>query len=356
MLRLWLLTWLWLLPGWAAEWRLVYFYDHDRDVLRFTDLAFPSAQRGIAVGILGDETGRRKDRGLALVTSDGGASWAEVPLEDEPVSLFFLDNSTGWMVGRQGIWKTEESGRSWRRLSRHAPGALLRVWFLDARRGFAIGREKTVLETQDGGRTWKPVAAAQEPTGNPEYAVYTQIAFLNDRVGVIAGSAVPPRRGPASERQVPTMTLQLQTSDGGRTWKPSSAPLFGEIAGLRLREREGLILYVYRNQFEWPSEVYRLDLRTGATTTVHRDKTRRVTDMALFDGHAYLAAVEPPRRATEAARLPGKVHVLESRDFTVWTEIAVDYRATGTWPLLAGPDAQHLFLATDHGMILRLEP
>jgi photosystem II stability/assembly factor-like uncharacterized protein len=342
----------------GAEWSVSYFFDDQRDILRFTDLAFPSADRGIAVGFIEDQRGVRSNRSVAIVTADGGKNWAQVKLDEQPFSLFFLDDSTGWMVTAQGIWKTDESGRTWKRMSKHSPGSLLRVWFLDAKHGFAVGREKTVLETFDGGKNWKPVKAAKEPVGNANFAIYSQIAFLNDKFGLIAGSAIPPtRRGfNSAGRQVPTMTIQLQTNDGGVTWKPSSAPLLGELSGIELRGADGLLLFTFANQFEVPSEVYRLKTRGGDTVSAFREKNRRVTDMALFDGHAFLAAVEPPRLAKEVAELPGKIHVLESTDLKEWTEIPVDYRANGAWPVISGPDPQHMFLATDNGMILRLIP
>jgi len=342
----------------AAGWTVTYFFDDPREVLHFTDLAFPSADRGIAVGVIVDQLGMRRPRNVAMVTADGGNNWAQVKLSDAPYSVFFLDDSNGWMVTEQGIWKTDESGRTWKRLSKHSPGSLLRVWFLDANHGFAVGQEKTVLETKDGGKTWKPVKAAKEPTGNPDFSAYTQISFLNGQMGLIAGSAIPPvRRGfNLMGRQVPTMTIQLQTNDGGVTWKPSSAPLLGEITGVELRGSQGLLLFTYSRQFEVPSEVYRLNTRGGATVSSFRSKNRRVTDMALFDDHAFLAAVEPPRLAKEAAELPGKIHVLESTDLKEWTEMPVDYRANGAQPLIAGHDPQHMFLATDNGMILRFIP
>lgn len=342
----------------AAEWSVAYFYDHAREVLRLSDLAFPSAQRGIAVGYIEDQLGMRRPRSIALVSADGGTNWAEVKLSDIPYSLFFLDDSSGWMVTEQGIWKTEESGRSWKRLSKHSPGTLLRVWFLDDKHGFAVGREKTVLESKDGGKSWKPVPAAQLPTGNRNFAVYSQIFFSNKQTGLIAGSAIPPvRRGlSANNRQIPTMTIQLQTNDAGATWKPSAAPLLGEITELKMLGSNGLVLFRFDNQFEVPSEVYRLAAGADQPLSAYRAKDRRVTDMELFDGHAFLAAVEPPRLAKEAAGLPGKAHVLESTDLSTWTEIPVDYRATGSTLMLSGADPGHMFLATDNGMILRFIP
>ena len=81
--------------------------------------------------------------------------------------------------------------RSWRTL--HARGLILRVWFLDAQHGYAVGLQKSVFETHDGGRTWKPLAEAAVPESNPAYSVYSHIAFADVRRGMIAGGYAPPR-------------------------------------------------------------------------------------------------------------------------------------------------------------------
>jgi photosystem II stability/assembly factor-like uncharacterized protein len=54
-----------------------------------------------------------------LVTSDAGRNWAIVTVKDPPASLFFLNESVGWMVTPKGIYKTVESGRSWKK--QHSP-------------------------------------------------------------------------------------------------------------------------------------------------------------------------------------------------------------------------------------------
>jgi hypothetical protein len=74
----------------------------------------------------------------------------------------------------------------------------------------------------------------------------------------------------------------------------------------------------------------------------------------LFHGPvAFLAAVEPPGRLNTVP-IPGKVKMLKSVDLVDWKEMEVDYRATATTLVLAGPDPDHLWLATDTGMILHL--
>ena len=90
----------------APRWEVRYFYDKDRSSLDIVDLCFPSAERGIAAGII---TGHGEDaRGVAAVTSDGGRNWSLAPLKDTPQSLFFLNDSLGWMVTGKAC------GRPWR--------------------------------------------------------------------------------------------------------------------------------------------------------------------------------------------------------------------------------------------------
>jgi photosystem II stability/assembly factor-like uncharacterized protein len=362
-------------PGlYAQRWTIQYFYDEPRTGLTIADLVFPTSQRGVAVGWT-QETDH-KPKPVTLVTSDEGAHWTLTPFHEMPRSLFFLNESQGWMVTEDGIWYTEESGRSWRKLSdqlkpnkklKPAPpgGLIMKVWFLDAQHGYAIGYQKTVSQTSDGGRTWTPVEEAAKPTGNPGFTAYTQIVFEGP-LGLIAGAAVPPRRdlGPfptwmdpekaAKQRQVPTLTISLQTRDGGVHWESQTAPLLGLAAALRVSGPDALDVFSFGPSFEVPSEVYHIDLRTGVSTSAFRQKDRRVTDVALFPGpKAFLAAVEPSGKLNTVP-IPGRVKILTSTDFNEWREMPVDYRAEATTLTLAGPDPRHVWAATDTGMILRL--
>ena len=100
----------------AERWTVQYFYDQSQTKMELVDLSFPTAQHGVAVGWIGDTTSAKKVKPTALLTNDGGAHWMLEPLKDEPRSIFFLNDSLGWMVTETGIWSTTESGLNWRKL------------------------------------------------------------------------------------------------------------------------------------------------------------------------------------------------------------------------------------------------
>ncbi len=362
----------------SEKWTIQYFFDEMKQEMEITDLAFPSAQRGIAVGAIYDKMSGR-EKYVSLSTGDGGQHWSLQILKEYPRSIFFLNDSTGWMVTDHGVWFTEESGRSWKKISEQLKpdknlepettiALLLRVCFLDEKHGFGVGLQKTIIETKDGGHTWLPVAAASEPAGNPAYTAYTRIVFADAKRGVIVGGSEPPRKGDgfrssipawidperASKRkEVPTLTLLAQTMDGGATWKTSTVPLLGLVNNVRFTGPDGLIIMGFNESFQWPSEVYRLSDRN--TGSVFRDKTPRIIDAQMYPGpHIYLAGVEPTGKMNTAA-LPGRVRILQSDDFSTWTEMPVDYKAVARSVVMAGPDPQHLWVATDTGMILHLK-
>ncbi len=347
----------------AERWKMQYLYDADQQTLRIADIKFPTATRGIAVGVLTPQRGRRKP--VALLTSDGGDHWTQVKLDEFPVSLFFLNENTGWMVTVDGLCRTDDAGKTWKKI--HGFKKILQVWFADQNRGWAAGFDKTVLETTDGGKSWKPLEAAAKPEARKEYTTYSEIAFADSKDGIIAGGAVPPRadrsRLPvwldpekaSKQREWPTLTILLQTRDGGKSWEPSTAPLFGNLESLSLApDGNGLAVFGFHQSFQWPSEVYRLDLKTGKSYSVFREKDRVVTDaIVLPGGKAFLAAIEPPGRVPDLP-VPGKLIMLSSTDLKAWQPMDVDYRAVAQHATLAVVDPTHAWVATDTGMILKL--
>ena len=347
----------------GQKWSVSFFHDETESSLSLHEIVFPSRETGIALGVL--DSARGRSQAVQLRTSDSGGTWRVENLKDTGLSLFFLDSRLGWMVGAQGIWKTLDGGAAWRRIARRT--GLLRVYFLDADRGWAVGAEKQVLRTTDGGQSWEKVPEAAEPQADAQRTTYNWITFASPNFGIIVGNHSPDRDGSSrlppwmepervrQRRELPSTTIALQTVDGGKTWKSSLASLFGHMTRVRLLPAgRGLAIVEFLGQFAYPSEVYRLDLAEGKSTRVFRRPDRRVTDGLLFpDGSAVLTAVEPPG-TLQALPIPGRLHVLRSRDLDQWTEMEVDYRAVARRAVISDSPGGDLWIATSEGMILRL--
>jgi photosystem II stability/assembly factor-like uncharacterized protein len=254
------------------------------------------------------------------------------------------------MVAEQSVWRTADGGGTWKQ--RKSPAGLIRVHFLDPTHGWAIGSGKAAYETTDGGDTWNPLPAAQEPKSTPEYTTYNSISFANSREGMITGYSRPPRRGEIALREIPGMTIMLQTHDGGKTWQPSATSMFGIISRVRLTAGGSWVaLLEYMGTFQYPSEV--VQIGGGAARSVFRSQDRAVTDlMMLPGGPALLAGIETMKDIVRPVP-PGKVKILRSNDLNSWEEMDVDHRATGRRVVLAS-SAGEVWSATDSGMILKL--
>jgi photosystem II stability/assembly factor-like uncharacterized protein len=355
-------------PSAAQHWRMQYLYDEAKSDLAIRDLQFPSASRGVAAGFI---TERKTTRPVAVVTSDGGAHWQIVPLKEYPLSVFFLDDSVGWMVTDKGLWRTEESGKSWTKLPRIA-APILRVWFTDAKNGWAVGAEGAAWETHDGAQSWKPLPGTQPPgkgrsgaMGNPGVTTYRWIVFATPQAGLIMGSNDPPQysRLPGwlapddvlQRRETPHLSLTLETHDGGRTWDSSSASTFGKITRARFASPgRGIGLVEHAESFQYPSEVFSLAWPSGKNEVVFRDKEFFVSDAWVTPGGVYyLAGIAIASRLRDI--VPQKVKVLTSRDLKEWKALDVDYRAVANRVTLAG-SGDDLWMATNNGMILKLAP
>ena len=352
----------WVTPVLAQRWQMQYFYDKNKSTLVIQDLQFPSPTRGVAVGVIREGNHQKP---VSVVTSDGGEHWQLIDLKEPPLSLFFLNENLGWMVTSRGLWQTTEAGKNWRKIP-GLPSDVLRVYFLDETNGLAAGTKKKAIETHDGGAHWKPMSAAAEPPGQANYSVYNWIAFATPKVGLISGWNQPPRKFPQrlpdwmdpeeamSRRDTPHLSYSLVTNDGGKTWQSHSSSLFGDISRIRFgAQGTGLGLIEYGNSFRYPAEAYKIDWVRGTSSTVYRDRRFAISDIWLTpDGTAYLAGTLVPGPIRNV--VPGRVQVLRSTDFTTWAEMPVDYRASANRATLAVVDADHMWLATDNGMILKL--
>ena len=348
-----------------------YFYDQDKSELHLIDLKFPSASHGMAAGIIVE--GKKTEPAL-LITVDGGANWVVRPLKDTlsskdvPLSLFFTSEIEGWMVTEKDLWITTDFGKSFRKTG-DLPKGITKVWFLTTTHGWAIGATKQVIETTDGGKTWSPVAAAKEPPGAVATTVYSDIVFVRNH-GIITGSNKPPDYFSRPEWQTPESrtsdgpgtTIFLETTDGGKTWVSSSGSMFGQLTAVAASLNGiSLALFEFSSRMDTkrvnlpPSEVHRMSLDTGVPDRVYRDDKTQINDVALTtQGVPYLAGHELVGVVRDNP-IPGKLKVLTSKDFAKWTEIQMDYRAEAHRAYLSIADDRDVWVATDTGMILKLQ-
>ena len=348
------------IAGAEPRWRIQFRFDKSDQDLEFRDIACPTPQRCIAAGVMVDKKGHQD--GVVVVTSDGGKQWSTVDVKEHPLSLFFLNDSQGWMVTDKGVWSTSESGRTWKKME--GMKGILRVYFLDEKHGYAVGYPKAVYETQDGGDHWTKLDAAAKPATAPKETVYGCISFLGKH-GIILGRVVPESinddpvwlrpRTAQFHREKPTTAIILETIDGGATWTNRTIPIVGDPTEMQIHKDGFVVLLVeYREYYSVPSDVYTLGIGRFATHTIFSEKDRAVTDIHVFpDASALVASVEPTGN-TNQVPIPGKLRILQTNNLKVWREMDVDYRAVATRAQLAASDPQHIWVATDTGMILHL--
>lgn len=343
----------------APRWKMQFYYDKSDAVLNLRDIQCPTAQRCIAAGVIEDKKGH--ETGTVVLTTDGGKQWITSEVRERPVSLFFLNESQGWMVTDHGVWSTQESGRNWKKLE--SLKGILRVHFLDASHGYAIGFPKAVYETTDGGDKWTKLPIVDSVDTDAKRTVFSYISFAGNHGGIL-GTVLEPDRSseplwtdprPELRREREKTAVIIETTDGGKKWNTTTTPILGDPVALRLYPGGfGLLLLQFHNRFAVPSVVKKLAFGPGESQTIFSETDRAVTDLQVFpDGSAILAAIEPPGKSNMLP-IPGKLKMLHSGNLRVWTDMDVDYRALAQRAVLAAPDAQHAWVATDTGMILTL--
>lgn len=351
----------------ADKWSLAFFHDQKDSALNLSQIVFPSERRGLAIGML-TEKGRQKP--MVVLTSDGGKKWEMIPFKDAPLAIACFNDSLCWISTGKAIWVSEEAGRTWQKVSNQKD--VVTLYFDSAQHGFAGGMEKSAWETNDGGKTWKLLEFVKGIEAKPEHAAFHTLGF-GGRFGLIAGTSRPPRRDDmsllppwmepeqaAKRRDWPNLLMLGQSQDGGKTWLGSSVSAFGMISKILVEPAGfGLGLIEFGDNFEFPSEISRIDFKSGQMSSVYRKKEHAVQDIAYLPNRSLVAAgIEPtPLRSL---RLPSKVVIREAPispngEVKSYVDHEVDYRASARRVQLAATPGGQLWAVTDSGMILRLD-
>ena len=159
----------------------------------FKGLETTNTQTAFAVGAFDFIGG-----GLVLRTTNGGLSWQNVTPNSEGFrDVFFINSSTGWVVG-SSIYKTTNGGSNWTRQYGDGASELDAISFSDPSKGWATGFNNLVLRTTDGGGHW-----ASQNVGAPPVTAITGVTAVNSTTAWIAG----------------WYGFVAQTTDGGSTWR-----------------------------------------------------------------------------------------------------------------------------------------
>jgi photosystem II stability/assembly factor-like uncharacterized protein len=160
---------------------------------RLASVNFLNAQTGWAAG----------QAGLILITRDGGRTWrrqtsgTDFSLE----TIRFVNQRYGWAMGsdishpptRKILLLTSDGGLTWRKARDSDFHQFRDVFFLESHLGWAIDQNDEILQTIDGGETWRVQRSANGKCDS--------IFFVNRAEGWSVGDGI------------------LHTSDGGKTWK-----------------------------------------------------------------------------------------------------------------------------------------
>lgn len=186
-------------------------------IVRLVRVVFADRERGWTFG----------EGGALYATTDGGASWTKqlTPTRHLLLGASFIDNQQGWIVGGGGsVISTADGGAQWRNLTASATDGRSRtvtsvtnmaraaapaqastqpararlnaVSFVDNKRGWAVGSGGAIINTVDGGRTWR------NQNSNSNVDLF-DVKFINATEGWAVGAE----------------GVILHTNDGGTVWQ-----------------------------------------------------------------------------------------------------------------------------------------
>lgn len=174
------------------------------------------------------------DRGLILVTVNGGASWRE-QFSGTDTQLFHLSirGARGWIVGTGGkILHTTDGGRNWYPQRSGTPNDLNRVYFVDDRTGLITGDKGVLLRSENGGATWEPVNLRVNE------ALFG-MSFIDKKTGWVVGYG----------------GRIIRTYDGGRNWVRQESATTADLFSVAFHKnrgyaigRDGLVMRYYEKR------------------------------------------------------------------------------------------------------------
>lgn len=120
---------------------------HNSPPAIFTDIYFADDHTGWIATSSAPSCSSMQEGSPVLRSTDSGVTWetvAEVPLMDI-TSIRFINNTTGWAVGMNGIYYTNTGGSSWVSQYEGSSHVLVGLSFVEGTNGWALGFTGTIL-------------------------------------------------------------------------------------------------------------------------------------------------------------------------------------------------------------------
>jgi len=197
------------------------------------------------------------ERGHILYSDDNGANWtqAQVPTRQVLTAVHFVDAQNGWAVGYDKlILHSADGGESWQVQysdSKTEDGApLLDLLFTDEKTGFAIGAYGALYSTTDAGKHWQDVS---DWLDNPDGYHLNAIAQTADGSLFIVGES----------------GVIFRSRTKGLTWESVPSPYDGSLFGVLGTGKSGGVLvfglrgHIY-NSTDWGNDWQRVAVQASA--------------------------------------------------------------------------------------------
>jgi photosystem II stability/assembly factor-like uncharacterized protein len=204
------------------------------------------------------------ERGHVLLSDDQGATWkqAKVPTRALLTAVYFHDARLGWVVGHdETILRSVDGGETWTRThaapDREQP--LLDVWFKDADTGFAFGAYGTILASSDGGRSWTQQTFEPKPLVEaPRAAASKGDEYLEEDMAADSHLNAVARAADGKLYLAAEAGHLFRSDDEGTTWLELPSPYEGSFFGVLPLEGASVLAFGLRGH------LYRSD-DAGAT-------------------------------------------------------------------------------------------
>ncbi|MCD4737099.1 MAG: hypothetical protein K8R53_13730, partial [Bacteroidales bacterium] len=154
--------------------------------------------------------------GILLRTKDGGSTWEyqQTPTLKDLNQVFFVDSLAGWIAGNYKISsKTVNGGEKWEKMSVLNPGQwtdFTSLYFINNDSGWIAGRE-IIYMTSDGGKTWE-----QQLYNSPAYSNIKKIIMVNSNTGFA----------------ITNRSVLFKTTNGGEMWETDTLNASGVVDNL----------------------------------------------------------------------------------------------------------------------------